>query len=62
VSQEVLKVPGYGVYRWNDGFEKIFTLDDMRRIKVDGHVGYNFFAMREGSRFPRLERAARSRA
>jgi FkbM family methyltransferase len=51
VSQEVLKVPGYGVYRWDDGFEKISTLDEVRRLKVDRHVGYNFFGMREGSRF-----------
>jgi FkbM family methyltransferase len=64
VSQEVLKVPDYGVYRWNDGlgFEKISTLDDMRRIKVDGHIGYNFFALREDSRFLRPERATRFRA
>ena len=51
VSQEVLKVPSYGIYRWNDGFEKISTLDDLRRIKVDRHVGYNLFALRDDSRF-----------
>jgi FkbM family methyltransferase len=54
VSQEVLKVPKYGVYRWDDGFEKISSLDEVRRIKVSGHTGYNFFGMREDSRFLRL--------
>ena len=54
VSQELLKVPTYAVYRWNDGFERLSTLDDLRRIKVEKHVGYNFFGLREGSRFLRL--------
>jgi FkbM family methyltransferase len=54
VSREVLKVPEYGVYRWEDGFVKISGLDDLRRLKVYGHTGYNFFAMREDSRFLRL--------
>jgi FkbM family methyltransferase len=53
VSQEVLKVPDYGVYRWDDGFVKISSLDDLRRIKVSGHTGYNFFGMRDDSRFLR---------
>ena len=51
VSQEVLKVPKYGLYRWDDGFEKVSSLDDLRRIKVSRHTGYNFFGMREDSRF-----------
>jgi FkbM family methyltransferase len=51
VSQEVLKVPDYGVYRWEDRFVKISSLDELRRIKVSGHTGYNFFGMRENSRF-----------
>jgi FkbM family methyltransferase len=54
VSQEVLKVPGYGVYRWDGGFVKLSSLDDLRRIKVNAHLGYNFFAMREDSDFLRL--------
>jgi FkbM family methyltransferase len=53
VSQEILKVPNYGVYRWEDRFVKISSLDDLRRIKVDRHTGYNFFGMREDSRFSR---------
>jgi FkbM family methyltransferase len=51
VSEEVLKIPTYGVYRWDRGFVKISSLDDLRRIKVDRHTGYNFFGMREDSRF-----------
>jgi FkbM family methyltransferase len=51
VSEEILKIPEYGVYRWEGGFVKISNLDDMRRIKVDRHTGYNFFGMREDSRF-----------
>jgi FkbM family methyltransferase len=51
VSQQVLKIPKYGVYRWDDGFVKIPSLDDLRRIKVYTHTGYNFFGMREDSRF-----------
>ena len=54
VSQEVLKLPEYGVYRWDDGFVKISNLDDLRRIKVSRHTGYNFFGMRADSRFLRL--------
>jgi FkbM family methyltransferase len=50
VSQEILKVPTYGVYRWDDGFVKISSLEDLRRIKVSRHTGYNFFGMREDSR------------
>jgi FkbM family methyltransferase len=54
VSREVLKLPNYGVYRWDDGFVKISSLDDLRRIKFQRHTGYNFFGMREDSRFLRL--------
>jgi hypothetical protein len=54
VSQEVLNVPKYGLYRWSEGFEKVSSLDDLRRIKVSRHTGYNFFGMREDSRFLRL--------
>ena len=51
VSEEILEVSRYGVYRWDGGFVKISSLDDLRRIKVYRHIGYNFFAMREDSRF-----------
>jgi FkbM family methyltransferase len=51
VTEEILKVPEYGVYRWDGGFVKISSLDDLRRIKVSRHTGYNFFGMREDSRF-----------
>ena len=51
VSEEILKVPTYGVYRWDGGFVKISSLDDLRRVKVSRHTGYNFFGMREDSRF-----------
>jgi FkbM family methyltransferase len=51
VSEEIFKVPKYGVYRWDGGFVKISSLDDLRRIKVSSHTGYNFFGMREDSRF-----------
>ena len=54
VTQQILKVPTYDVYRWDDGFVKISSLDELRRIKVSRHTGYNFFAMREDSRFLRL--------
>ena len=51
VSQEIMKVPKYGVYRWDGGFVRISSLDDLRRIKVSSHTGYNFFGMREDSGF-----------
>jgi FkbM family methyltransferase len=51
VSQELMKVPKYGVYRWDGGFVKISSLDDLRRIKISSHTGYNFFGMRQDSRF-----------
>jgi FkbM family methyltransferase len=51
VSEEVLKIPKYGVYRWDRGFVKMSSLDELRRIKVDRHTGYNFFGLREDSRF-----------
>jgi FkbM family methyltransferase len=51
VSEEVLKIPKYGVYRWDRGFVKMSSLDDLRRIKVYRHTGYNFFGLREDSRF-----------
>jgi FkbM family methyltransferase len=54
VSEEILKVPKYGVYRWDGGFVRISSLDDVRRIKVYRHTGYNFFGMREDSRFLRV--------
>ena len=54
VTQRILKAPTYDVYRWDDGFVKISSLDELRRIKVSRHTGYNFFAMREDSRFLRL--------
>ena len=51
VSQEILKMPKYGVYLWGGGFVRISSLDDLRRIKVSRHTGYNFFGMREDSGF-----------
>ena len=51
VSEEIFKVPKYGIYRWDGGFVKISSLDDLRRIKISSHTGYNFFGMREDSRF-----------
>ena len=51
VSQEIMNVPKYGVYQWDGGFVRISSLDDLRRIKVSRHTGYNFFGMREDSGF-----------
>jgi FkbM family methyltransferase len=53
VSQEVLTIPGYGVYQWNRGFVRVRSLDELRRIKASRHTGYNFFALRANSAFLR---------
>jgi hypothetical protein len=38
-------------YRWDGGFVKVSSLDDLRRLKVSRHTGYNFLGMRGDSRF-----------